>query len=69
MLAHRKEGPMSQQSLLFEPREETWVDRLWRSADSEKRQKILSILAEIGRAAIAPRPRETEASEERSDES
>jgi len=60
---------MSQQSLLSEPWRDPWVDRLWRSANPEKRQKILSVLAEIGRAAISPRPRERDASEERSHES
>jgi hypothetical protein len=69
MLVHRKEGLMRQQSLLFELREDAWVDRLWRSTDPEKRQRIVSILAEIGRAAISPRPREREASEQRSHES
>jgi len=47
---------MSKQQLLFDPREQTWVNRLWRTLHADRRRQVISILAEMGRAALSRRP-------------
>ena len=54
---------MSEQQLLFNPWERTWIGRTWRAIDPEQRREILGILAEMGRAAVAGRPRTERAAE------
>ncbi len=60
---------MGKQQLLFDPGTDTWVDRVWRTVAADTHRMALSILAEMGRAALARRPRETEPREGRSHES
>ena len=58
---------MSEQRLLFELHPLRWVESLWRKADPKTRSEAVSLLAEMGRAAIDAR-RQTR-KEERGDES
>ncbi len=58
---------MSEQRLLFELHPLRWVESLWRKVDPKTRSEVVSLLAEMGRAAIHAR-RQTR-QEERGDES
>ena len=48
-----KEAEMSQQRSLFETGTAPWVVRLWSTIDAEKRQEVLTVLAEMARDAVA----------------
>ena len=47
---------MSMQQHLFDPPEQGWVKKIWSSMNQENRREIVSMLAEIGRTALEPRP-------------
>lgn len=40
---------MYEQLLLFEEPRPAWIDRIWRTIDTQKQQEIVEILAEMGR--------------------
>ena len=58
---------MSEQRLLFRPQRKPWVNRLWRRVCVEKRQEVISILAEMAKRSLMPRMRKCR--KEGSDES
>ncbi len=43
---------MSEQFRLFGPHEATWRASLWRRIETETRNKVLSILAEMARGSL-----------------
>ena len=43
---------MSKQMSLFEEPLPSWISRLWAAVDCDKRQEILTILAEMGSKAV-----------------
>ena len=43
---------MSEQMRLFEEPLPSWISRLWAAVDCDKRQEILTILAEMGSKAV-----------------
>ena len=43
---------MSTQQSLFEEPPPGWVGRLWGKIDPERRDEVLTILAEMGRSAV-----------------
>ena len=62
-----KEVGMGEQRLLFELHPQSWVEQLWKQLDPRTRSEVVSLLAEMGRAALSTRqPARTE---ERCDES
>lgn len=46
---------MSMQQRLFEDPPPGWIARLWETIDPERREEVLTILAEMGRSAIDAR--------------
>lgn len=46
---------MHEQKLLFHPQEKPWMERFWRRVPSETRRRVLAILAEMAKAALADR--------------
>ena len=53
-ILHEEVG-MSEQRLLFELHPLPWVESLWRKVDSKRRREVVSLLAEMGRAALGAR--------------
>lgn len=47
---------MNKQLLLFDARIPAWVRELWNRIDAQKRQEILTILANMARASLAAPP-------------
>ncbi len=50
LLIYQKEGEVMQelrQLNLFKPRTESWIVRVWETVDGERRQQIVTILAEM----------------------
>jgi hypothetical protein len=43
---------MSTQQRLFEEPPPRWIARLWETIDPERREEVLTILAEMGKGAI-----------------
>jgi hypothetical protein len=43
---------MGQQPTLFDPPEEEWIARIWRTLEPRRCQEIVSALAEMGCAAM-----------------
>jgi hypothetical protein len=46
---------MSMQQRLFEDPPPAWIARLWETINPERREEVLTILAEMGRSAIDAR--------------
>ena len=46
---------MTKQPTLFDPPQEAWINRIWRALDPSTREKVISVLAQMGRGAIASR--------------
>jgi TorA maturation chaperone TorD len=66
MVLHKEVG-MGEQRLLFELHRLPWVEQLWKKLDPKTRSEVVSLLAEMGRAALrAQQPARTK---ERCDES
>lgn len=51
-----QEVRMSEQGQLFSPRVCVWVERMWARSPVAVRRECIAILAEMGRATLAPRP-------------
>jgi len=47
---------MSEQLPLFDLPQPTWIGRLWSRVGPGKRREVISILAEMARASLAPEP-------------
>ena len=49
-----QEVPMNEQGHLFGPRRCIWVERIWDRSPAAVRRECIAILAEMGRATLAP---------------
>jgi hypothetical protein len=47
---------MSQQYHLFDPKQPTWIDRLWQEMDPRERQRMISILVAMAHASLKKKP-------------
>ena len=47
---------MSEQGQIFGPRRPAWIVMIWEQCNAEVRRECIEILAEMGRATLAPRP-------------
>ncbi len=52
----KKEVPMREQGQLFGPRRSSWIAMIWEQCHADVRRECIEILAEMGRATLAPRP-------------
>jgi hypothetical protein len=46
---------VNEQTFLFQPEQDVWIDRLWPRVPAATRQQILAILAEMAKTALAER--------------